>query len=101
MFSPHQTFWQRLSSILMAPAQTSEFPFEVFLPLVLVLPLAAIFQPLVAFVCFVIFAFCYVMQNIATLEEQRPSLSDGALSPANCNNDQYADPIGSLPSRCA
>ena len=99
MFMTHQTFLQRISSIVMAPSQTYQFPFDVFLPLVLVLPIAALFQPLVAFVCFLTFMFCYVMQSIATLEQRQLSLPpDADLSPtasASSQKDQYADPIGS------
>ncbi len=99
MFMTHQSFLQRMSSIVMAPSQTYKFPFDVFLPLVLVLPIAALFQPLVAFVCFLTFVFCYVMQSIATLEQrQMPLPPDAVLSPAasaSSQQDQYADPIGS------
>jgi hypothetical protein len=97
MFLPHQTIWQRVSSIMKAPPEVTQFPFEIFLPLCLVLPIASIFQPLAAFVCFVTFLFCYVMQIIATREENQRGLALNSVSlplKSNFRSDQFADPIG-------
>jgi hypothetical protein len=95
LFMPRQSIWQRLSSIMKAPPEEYKFPFEIFLPLILVLPIAAIFQPLVAFICFVALLFCYVMQIIATREEEQRSLIGNiAFPPAKASNFDYSDPIG-------
>ena len=101
IFLPHLSFWQRVSSIVKAPAASSQFPFEIFLPLTLVLPIAAIFQPLVAFVCFMTCLICYVLQIIETHEElQNSLLLNSASEPTTSSSrpsEQYADVIG-LPS---
>jgi hypothetical protein len=102
IFLPHQSLLQRLASIATAHQQSSRFPFEIFLPITLVLPIAAIFQPVVAFVGFVAFLSCYVMQTIATDEDKSHQVppSDHAPAPvafSSHRSDQFADPIGSFP----
>jgi hypothetical protein len=84
-----------------APPEVFKFPFEIFLPLFLVLPIASIFQPLVAFVCFVVFLFCYVMQIIVLREEHQRFLPLNSVSlvslptkSSNFGSHRFADPIG-------
>jgi hypothetical protein len=81
-----------------APPEVFKFPFEIFLPLCLVLPVASVFQPLVAFVCFVVFLFCYVMQIIALREEHQRFLPLNSVSlptkSSNFGSHRFADPIG-------